>query len=134
MKPTTLANVTFSIAASPAPFTFPARLCRVNAAAAIVAEAKQRLKTRGSYGRIDAKRSEERRREAMAFDDLEAELALLINQMETPPEDPHELYLRIYEKLNEFKVLGLPLPDDLVRVEKELETYFAAQEARAKKR
>jgi hypothetical protein len=45
----------------------------------------------------------------MAFDDLGAELALLINQMETPPEDPHEVYLRIYEKLNEFKALGLPL-------------------------
>jgi hypothetical protein len=54
--------------------------------------------------------------------------------MEPPPEDPHELYLRIYEKLNEFKALGLPLPDDLVRVEKELETYFASQEARGKKR
>lgn len=70
----------------------------------------------------------------MAFDDLEAELALLINQMGTPPEDPHEFYLLIMEKLNEFKGLGLPLPDDLVRVEKELEKYFAAQQARAKKR
>jgi hypothetical protein len=63
----------------------------------------------------------------MAFDDLEAELALLINQMETPPENAHDLYLRIFEKLNEFKALGLPLPDDWVRVEKELEAYFEAQ-------
>ena len=70
----------------------------------------------------------------MAFDDLEAALALLINQMDTPPENPHDLYLRIFEKLNEFKALGLPLPDDLVRVEKELERYFAAEERRAKKR
>ena len=51
----------------------------------------------------------------MAFDDLEAELALLINQMDTPPENPHDFYLRIMEKLNEFKALGLPLPGDLVR-------------------
>jgi hypothetical protein len=36
--------------------------------------------------------------------------------------------------LNEFKALGLPLPNDLVRVEKELERYFAAEERRAKKR
>jgi hypothetical protein len=70
----------------------------------------------------------------MAFDDLEAELALLINQMDNPPENPHDLYLRIMEKLNEFKALGLPLPDDLVRVEKELEDYFKAQEADAKRR
>jgi hypothetical protein len=69
----------------------------------------------------------------MAFDDLEAELALLINQMDTPPDDPHELYLQIREKLNEFKALGLPLPDDLVRVEKELESYFASQQRAAKK-
>ena len=61
----------------------------------------------------------------MAFDDLEAELALLVNQMTDPPEDLHELYLRISEKLNEYKALGLPLPDDFVRVEKELEAYFA---------
>jgi hypothetical protein len=38
------------------------------------------------------------------------------------------------EKLNEFKALGLPLPGDLVRVERELEAYFAEQEAAAKKR
>jgi hypothetical protein len=69
----------------------------------------------------------------MAFDDLEAELALLINQMDTQPENPHDLYLRIMEKLNEFKALGLPLPDDLVRVERELEDYFKSQEASAKK-
>jgi hypothetical protein len=64
-------------------------------------------------------------RRAMAFDDLEAELALLVNQMTDPPEDVHELYQRIAEKLNEYKALGLPLPDDFVRVEKELEAYFA---------
>ena len=70
----------------------------------------------------------------MAFDDLEAELALLINQMQNQPEDVHELSIRIFEKLNEFKALGLPLPDDLVRVEKELEAYFKAQQRAAKKR
>jgi hypothetical protein len=92
------------------------------------------LKACRNYDRIETECGEGRRRDNMAFENLEAELALLINQMETQPEDPHELYLRIYEKLNEFKALGLPLPDDLVRVEKELEKYFASQEARAKKR
>ena len=70
----------------------------------------------------------------MAFDDLEAELSLLINQMGNPPGDAHEFYLRIMEKLNEYKALGLPLPDDLVHVEKELEKYFAAEQRRAKRR
>jgi hypothetical protein len=91
------------------------------------------LPGRGIYARIAANRREWSI-QAMAFDDLEAELALLINQMENQPEDVHELYIRIFEKLNEFKALGLPLPDDLVRVEKELEAYFKAQQQAAKKR
>jgi hypothetical protein len=69
----------------------------------------------------------------MAFDDLEAELALLINQMENQPEDRHELYLQIREKLNEMRAYGMPLPEDLVRFEKELEAEFKAEELAAKK-
>jgi hypothetical protein len=88
----------------------------------------------GIYARIAAKRSAQWSTQAMAFDDLEAELALLVNQMDTPPENAHDLYLRIFEKLNEFKALGLPLPDDLVRVERELGAYFKEQEQAAKKR
>jgi hypothetical protein len=70
----------------------------------------------------------------MAFEDLEAELALLLNQMENQPEDPHELYLQIREKLNEMRAFGMPLPDDLVRLEKELEAQFAAAKRAADKR
>ncbi|HML92625.1 hypothetical protein [Methyloceanibacter sp.] len=62
----------------------------------------------------------------MAFDDLQAELALLINQMENQPEDRHELYMLIREKLNEMRAFGMPLPEDLVRLEEELEAEFAA--------
>jgi hypothetical protein len=69
----------------------------------------------------------------MAFDDLKAELALLINQMENQPEDRHELYLQVREKLNEMRAFGMPLPQDLVDLEKELEADFAAEQASAKK-
>ena len=69
----------------------------------------------------------------MAFDDLKAELALLLNQMENQPEDRHELYLQIREKLNEMRVFGMPLPDDLVRLERELEAEFKAEDRAAKK-
>jgi hypothetical protein len=68
----------------------------------------------------------------MAFDDLKAELALLINQMENQPEDPHELYLQIREKLNEMRAFGMPLPEDLVAFEKDLEAQFAATKRAAK--
>jgi hypothetical protein len=82
------------------------------------------------YGPIPATT---RRRPAMAFEDLKAELALLINQMENQPEDRHELYLQIREKLNEMRVFGMPLPADLVRLEKELEAEFKADERAARK-
>ncbi|ODR97095.1 hypothetical protein AUC69_13415 [Methyloceanibacter superfactus] len=69
----------------------------------------------------------------MAFDDLKAELALLINQMENQPEDRHELYLQIRERLNEMRAFGMPLPEDLVKFEEELEAQFKAEEKAAKK-
>jgi hypothetical protein len=70
----------------------------------------------------------------MAFEDLKAELALLLNQMENQPEDRHELYLQIREKLNEMRAFGMPLPDDLVRLERELEAQFRAEERAAKQK
>lgn len=69
----------------------------------------------------------------MAFEDLKAELALLINQMENQPEDRHELYLQIRERLNEMRAYGMPLPEDLVKFEEELEAQFKAEEQAAKK-
>jgi hypothetical protein len=69
----------------------------------------------------------------MAFDDLKAEIALLLNQMENQPEDRHELYMQIRERLNEMRAFGMPLPDDLVRLERELESEFRAEERAAKK-
>lgn len=68
----------------------------------------------------------------MAFEDLKAELALLINQMENQPEDRHELYEQVREKLNEMRAFGMPVPEDLVRLEEELEAEFAAAKAAKK--
>ncbi len=62
----------------------------------------------------------------MAFDNLKAELGILMTQMQTQPEDRHELYLPLMEKLNEIKAFGMPLPQDLVEMEKALEAEFAA--------
>ncbi len=68
----------------------------------------------------------------MAFEDLKAELALLINQMENQPEDRHELYLQIREKLNEMRAFGMPVPEDLVKFEELLESQFKAEQDAAK--
>ena len=67
----------------------------------------------------------------MAFEDLKAEIALLLNQMENQPEDRHELYLQVREKLNEMRAFGMPVPEDLVHLEKELEAEFTAEQKSA---
>jgi len=63
----------------------------------------------------------------MAFEDVKSELGILLTQMQNEPEDRHELYLQLMEKLNELKAFGMPLPADLVALEKALEAEFAAE-------
>ncbi|CAN1722616.1 conserved protein of unknown function [Hyphomicrobium sp. 1Nfss2.1] len=67
----------------------------------------------------------------MAFDDVKAELGLLLTRMQNEPTDKHELYLQLMEKLNELKAFGMPLPQDLVAMEKALEAEFAAEKREA---
>ena len=62
----------------------------------------------------------------MAFEDKEAELGLLFTRMQEQPEDWHELYEQVRQKLNELKAYGMPLPQDLVEFERDLEAEFAA--------
>lgn len=61
----------------------------------------------------------------MSFEDVKAEVALLMTEMQNEPQDRHEIYLQLIEKLNDLKAFGLPLPDDLVRFERALEAEFA---------
>jgi hypothetical protein len=63
---------------------------------------------------------------SMAFEDLMAELSLLLNEMENQPEDITELYLQIHEKLNEMRAFGMPLPADLVELERRIEAEMEA--------
>lgn len=55
---------------------------------------------------------------------LLAEISLLTSQMETQPKDKHEIYLQLREKLNEMRATGMPLPQDLVKLEHRLEAEF----------
>ena len=66
----------------------------------------------------------------MAFENVQAEIGILMTRMQTQPEDRHELYLQLMEKLNELKAYGMPLPQDLVDLEKGLEAEFAADKRR----
>jgi hypothetical protein len=57
---------------------------------------------------------------AMAFEAIKAEIRALLEQSIDEPEDAHELHLQLLEKLNELKATGMPLPDDLVELERQL--------------
>jgi hypothetical protein len=59
--------------------------------------------------------------------ELEAELNLLLTQMENLPEDRHEFYFQLREKLAEIRAFGMPVPHDLLRLEAELEQEFAEE-------
>jgi hypothetical protein len=61
----------------------------------------------------------------MPFENLKAGIALLIEQMTDNPEDAHQIQESLREKLAELRGLGLPLPDDLVALEKRLELDLA---------
>ena len=64
----------------------------------------------------------------MAFENIKAEIGRLMAQLRGAPHDKHELYLEIMQKLNELKAYGMPLPADLVALERELEREFAAEQ------
>jgi len=53
----------------------------------------------------------------MAFENVQAEIGILMTRMQNEPQDRHELYLQLMEKLNEIKAFGMPLPQDLVDLE-----------------
>jgi predicted nucleic acid-binding Zn-ribbon protein len=60
----------------------------------------------------------------MALEEIKARISLLIEQMVEQPEDVHEVHERIREQLNELRAMGMPLPADLVELEKRLDTDF----------
>lgn len=57
----------------------------------------------------------------MAFEDVQAEIGLLLTRMQNEPEDQHELHSLLLEKINELKAYGLPIPQDLKDLEAALE-------------
>ena len=63
----------------------------------------------------------------MAFEQIKMEIASLLNEMQAAPKDKHEIYLALREKLGQMKATGMPLPDDLVRLERELEEEFSSE-------
>lgn len=56
----------------------------------------------------------------MAFEELKAEISLLVSQINNQPQDMHELYELLHQKLNELRATGQALPKDLVELEQRM--------------
>jgi predicted nucleic acid-binding Zn-ribbon protein len=60
----------------------------------------------------------------MALDELQAQIAMLVSQINSQPEDIHELYELLHQKLSELRETGQPLPADLLELEKRILAEF----------
>ncbi|WP_243695672.1 hypothetical protein [Rhodovulum adriaticum] len=58
---------------------------------------------------------------AMAFEQLKAGIALILEEIEKRPEDRHVLREELREKIAELRGLGMPVPEDILKLEKQLE-------------
>lgn len=58
--------------------------------------------------------------------DLNAGLSLLIDEMEGDQGDSHEFLMRLRQMLDTMRAEGLPLPEDLVKMEATLSAEFEA--------
>ena len=65
----------------------------------------------------------------MAFEEIKARISLLLAQMESHPEDSHELYLQLREKMNEMRAMGYEIPSDLAQLDTRLEAEFTGEAA-----
>lgn len=60
----------------------------------------------------------------MAFEELKAQIGLLLGEMNEQPEDLHELYQLVHQELNQMRATGMALPADLVELEQRLLSEF----------
>lgn len=67
----------------------------------------------------------------MREQDYEAGFAMLLEEMAQKPEDAHAIFLKLQEMLNTLRAEGLPVPDDLARLEAELSAEFSIPQAEA---
>ncbi len=64
----------------------------------------------------------------MAFEAILARINLLVGQLESEPEDTHELLDQLHLELNQLKATGQPIPEDLAKLEKWLDEEFSKRD------
>lgn len=61
--------------------------------------------------------------------ELEASLALLMEEMEGDQGDSHEIWLRLKQILDGMRATGMPIPEDLAALERDLGAEFESDAA-----
>ena len=61
----------------------------------------------------------------MAFDQLITDIQILLAEMEDQPRDKWQVHENIRKKLQELRSFGMPLPQDLVDLEAQLDQELA---------
>jgi len=64
----------------------------------------------------------------MSFENIKAEISLLLNKMEQQPQDLRELHEQIRTKINEMRSFGMPIPEDFLELEKKIEQGYKTGE------
>jgi len=63
----------------------------------------------------------------MALDDLEAEIAYLMDAAEGEQGDLHEIKFRLDQAISKMRAEGLPVPEDLLNFEMDLDRMLSAK-------
>ena len=63
----------------------------------------------------------------MAFDDLDAEITYLMDVMEGEQGDLREIEFRLQQVMSTLRAEGLPVPEDLVKLEADLDKLLQAK-------
>ena len=60
----------------------------------------------------------------MAFEEYKAEISLLLSQISGDPGNAHEIQMRLHTLFGTMRAEGLPIPEDLKKLEADLENSF----------
>ena len=66
--------------------------------------------------------------------EIEATLSLLLDEMEGEQGRSHEIYLRLVQILDAMRATGMPLPEDLVEMERDMAAEFEEETAEMRAR
>jgi len=56
----------------------------------------------------------------MSFENMKTRIMMLAEELEVKPEDDHELHMQLNEMFRQIRATGMPLPADLVELERKL--------------